>query len=378
MPDFSGQDSAFMRRALELGAQGEGRVAPNPPVGCVIVKNGAIAAEGWHDRYGGLHAEAMALSRLQPGEAESAVAYVTLAPCISYGKQPPCADALAAAGVKEVVIAVCDPNPQNQASLERLKNLGLGFRTGLLEEEARYLARGFFSRFRQNRPYVTLKYAMTLDGKIAAASGDSRWVSGPESREIVQDLRSRNDAVLVGIGTALADDPLLTVRNPVLARRSENGPHPQPLRVIADSHARLSPTAALFGNSPEPGGKVLVATLDGNAAARAAKLSAAGAEVVMTPERDGRICLKDLLALLLKRGVNNVLCEGGAAVAASLLAEEIVDEVIVFVAPKIVGGTQAPGPVGDLGIMRMADARKLRFKDVRSVAGDIMVRAEIA
>ncbi|MDR0361223.1 MAG: bifunctional diaminohydroxyphosphoribosylaminopyrimidine deaminase/5-amino-6-(5-phosphoribosylamino)uracil reductase RibD, partial [Planctomycetota bacterium] len=242
MDVFRPDETAHMARAIELARNGEGRVAPNPPVGCVLVRDGAVVGEGWHDRYGGPHAEAMALENAG-GRAKGTVAYVTLSPCASRGRQPPCAGALAHAEVAEVVAAVRDPNPKNASGIERLRELGVPVRVGLLAEEAEFLARGFFKRIRRGLPHVILKYAMTLDGKTAAASGDSRWVSGPKSREAVQDMRSRADAIMVGVGTALIDDPLLNVRGEALERRGGAERHPQPRRVILDSRMRLPPEA---------------------------------------------------------------------------------------------------------------------------------------
>lgn len=381
MDAFTDAEAGYMRRAIELAERGQGRTAPNPPVGCVLVKDGAIIAEGWHDRYGGLHAEAMALAALPPGEARGATAYVTLSPCATHGKQPPCADALAQAGVREVVAATVDPNPKNASGLDKLKTLGVPSRHGLLREEAEYAARGFFQRFRNGRPYVQLKYAMTLDGKIAASGGDSRWVTSPASREIVHDQRSRADAIMVGIGTALADDPLLTVRDPAWSRRGGVDCHRQPRRVVVDSGLRLPPSAAMLRDrdAPLPGGRVFVACLESADPDSGDQLEAAGAEVLrLPPAQNGGVSLAALLGELGKRGVDVVYCEGGSGLAAGLVAEELVDELIVFIAPKIVGGADAPGPVGDLGIAKMADARHLAVRETRRIGDDLMIRAVFA
>ncbi len=377
MDTFSTNETEYMRRALEIARNGEGRVSPNPPVGCVLVRDGHILAEGWHDRYGDLHAEAMALSQLPPGGAKGAVAYVTLSPCASQGKQPPCADALAKAEVAEVVAATVDPNPQNASGLERLKELGVPTRSGLLREEAEYLARGFFSRQIAGRPYVTLKYAMTLDGKIATATGDSRWISSEASREIVQDMRSRYDAVMVGIGTVAADNPLLNVREPVWSIRGGDDKHRQPVRVIVDTHCRMSAKALMLDKEKNPGGQVIIATLEGENNPRAAKLAQAGALILKVPGLDGRVCLKELMKQLSATGVNMILCEGGGCLAAGLLKESMLDDVVAFVAPKIVGGKGSLGPVGELGIYAMADARTLEICEWTTVATDIMIRAKV-
>ncbi len=368
----------FMRRALELAQQGEGRVSPNPPVGCVLVKQGAIIAEGWHDRLGGLHAEAMALAAAGDA-ARGATAYVTLSPCTTRGRQPPCADALIRAGVAEVLVAASDPNPSNNNGIAVLNRAGIPASAGLLREEAEYLARGFFSVQRTGLPHVTLKYAMTLDGKIAAASGDSKWISCPESRKVVQDMRSRHDAVLTGIGTALADDPLLNVRGPVWAERCagarDGAGHRQPLRIIVDSRCRLPESAALLRPpSPEnPGGKVILACVAGRDEGRAEQLRRAGAEVWAFASGDGRVPLRELLSRLGASGVNMVLAESGATLSAALLREKLVHEIVTFLAPKLIGGAGAPGPVGDMGLERMADAVALRVREWKFVENDIMI-----
>lgn len=370
---FTVSDLTFMHKALDLGKRGEGRVSPNPPVGCVLVRDGVIVGQGWHNRLGDLHAEAMAL-RNAGSAARGATCFVTLEPCATHGHQPPCADALIAAGVAEVVAATSDPNPKNCCGLDTLRAAGVKVRCGLMREEAQYMARGFFKLMQRRLPHVTLKYAMTVDGRIAASSGDSRWVSGRESREVVQDMRSRSDAILVGIGTALADDPRLNVRESTWSRRGGQENHPQPLRIIADSGCRLSPDAAMFRTIGQGGGNVLVAAAEGADSARIAALEQAGAEVLLLPEANGRIDLLSLMENLAKRGVAVVLCEGGAGLAAGLLLERLVDEVVAFVAPKIIGGVAAPGPIGELGLVRMAEAVEMRIKECKSVGNDILIR----
>jgi len=356
-----------------LARNGEGRVSPNPPVGCVLVKNGHVVGEGWHDRLGGLHAEAMALGNA--GEAaRGAACYVTLSPCTTTGRQPPCADALIAAGVGDVCIAAEDPNPQNANGADVLRRANIPVRTGLLKEESEYLARGFFKRQRRRLPYVTLKYAMTLDGKIASASGDSRWVSGPESRELVQDIRSRSDAIMVGSETALSDNPLLNIREPVLSRRGGFA-HPQPIRVVVDSRARLSLMAAMLDEGKGLGGPVIVAATDDAPRRKVMELADAGAEVVQFAAKDSRVPLTLLLSELEERGIGMVLCEGGGHLAAGLLAEGLVDEVVAFIAPKILGGRHAPGPVAELQLERMSDALPFAVGECLRVGDDIMIKA---
>lgn len=373
---WSADDERFMREAIALAATGEGRVSPNPPVGCVIVNNGVPVGKGWHDRLGGPHAEAMALA--DAGDAaRGGTAYVTLSPCTSHGRQPPCADALIRAGVERVVVAASDPNPCNCDGAEVLGRAGIRVEGGLLAEEAEYAARGFFKRIRTGLPYLTLKYAMTLDGRIAARTGDSRWVSGVESREWVQDFRSRVDAVLAGSGTALADDPLLNVRGAAWERRGGDT-HRQPLRVVVDGGYRLPATAAMLDESRGKGGRVLVAGVEGRNPAGARALAGAGAEVLAFQESaDGKVPLGELLRALAERGVDMALCEGGGGLAGALLENGLVDEAVVFVAPKIVGGQEAPGPVGGSGKTKMADAWQVKVLERRVMGEDVMVRGTV-
>ena len=368
---FTTIDEQYMRRAVELAKTGEGRVSPNPPVGCVLVKNGVVVGEGWHDRLGSLHAEAMALKNAG-AEAKGSTAYVTLSPCTTHGRQPPCADALIRAGVAKVLVAAPDPNPGNSAGIDVLNAAGIPARSGLLRDEAEYLARGFFSMMLTKMPYVTLKYAMTLDGKIAAASGDSKWISGPASRRVVHDMRSRHDAVLAGIGTALADNPLLNVREPTWTERG-GASHKQPIRVIVDSRCRLPADAALLDTKTNPGGPVVVACVAGRDEGRAAPLRRAGADVWEFESEDGKVPLRDLLSRLGSSGVSMVLCESGGTLAAALLRRKLIDEIAAFIAPKAIGGNDAPGPLGDMGLERMADAVPLRVKECKFVENDILI-----
>lgn len=370
---FTQDDAAYMREAILLASRGEGRVSPNPPVGCVLVKDGRIVGRGWHDRLGDLHAEAMAL-RDAGGNARGATAYITLSPCTSHGRQPPCSDALIRAGVAKAIAACRDPNPANTSGLEQLRQAGIEVADGLLREEAEYLARGFFSRVRRNRPFVTHKYAMTLDGKIATATGDSRWVSGPASRELVQDMRSRHDAVMVGVGTVLADDPALTVRDPVWSGRGGEAGHRQPLRVIVDSRASTPPASRLFDASLS-GGPVLIFVTEAADTERGDALRHAGAEVVPVPARTGGVSLEAVLSELARRGVGLVLSESGSRLGASLVREGWVDEIVAFIAAKLVGGDAAFSPFADIGVSRMAEARRLAVRECKTVDHDIVIRA---
>ncbi|MCC8166179.1 MAG: bifunctional diaminohydroxyphosphoribosylaminopyrimidine deaminase/5-amino-6-(5-phosphoribosylamino)uracil reductase RibD [Planctomycetes bacterium] len=372
---FTADDHDFMRQAIALARNGQGRVSPNPPVGCVIVRDGLVVGRGWHDRYGDLHAETAALK--EAGDrAVGATAYVTLSPCTTQGHQPPCTDALLAAKIGRVVAAATDPNRPNSDGIAVLREAGVVAEAGLLRDEAEYVAKGFFTMMRSGRPWVRLKYAMSIDGKIAAAGGDSRYVSGPESRALVMDMRSRCDAVMVGIGTVLADDPLLTVREPAWSARGGAARHRQPRRVVVDSNCRIAPDAAMLRD--ENGGKVVVLTVFGRNPERVDRLRRAGVTVLATPARNGRVHLPDGVAELGKIGLNDILVEGGGELAAGLLENGLIDELDAFIAPKLVGGREAPGPVAGRGITRMADATGLTVREWRRVGDDIYVNSLIA
>lgn len=374
------QDELFMKEAIDLAKTGLGRVAPNPPVGCVIARDGKIVGRGWHDRLGGVHAEVMALN--DAGEnARGAKAYVTLSPCTSHGRQPPCTLALIGAGVKRVFVAAEDPNPCNCSGIEVLKGAGIEAHSGLLGEEAEYLARGFFKKMRCGVPYVTLKYAMTLDGRIATATGDSRWISCAESREWVHVFRSQVDAVMVGSGTALTDNPLLNVRGEAWERcGGTRGRHRQPIRVVVDGGLQLTPEAAMFATGcgeDERGGRVIVAGVKGKNSEGARALRLAGAEVVEFESEGGKVPVGEVLEYLGEAGVNHILCEGGGGLAGVLVEGGWVDEVVVFIAPKIVGGVNAPGPVGGEGVGKMVNALGLNVRECKRVGDDVMICGQL-
>jgi diaminohydroxyphosphoribosylaminopyrimidine deaminase/5-amino-6-(5-phosphoribosylamino)uracil reductase len=317
------QDERWMRRALSLAARVDGRaVWPNPRVGCVLVKNGRVIAEGWHRKFGGPHAEAEALKKAG-AKAKGAAAYLTLEPCRSHPgkKTPPCADALKAAGVKKVVAAMRDPNPKMSGrGFDLLRRCGARVQCGLLADESSALNGPFIRRMRDRRPWIILKSALSLDGKAFARGGASRWITGPDAREAVHELRSKVDAVLVGIGTVLADDPALTA----------HGAGQDPLPVILDAKLRTPKRARILRGSRTP----LIFT------ARGGELL--GAEVLRAASSEGRLQLRPVLAELSKRGVGTLLVEGGPTVMESFLAAGYADEVWAFFAPKLLGGTSDP------------------------------------
>jgi diaminohydroxyphosphoribosylaminopyrimidine deaminase/5-amino-6-(5-phosphoribosylamino)uracil reductase len=340
--EFSEFDRAAMARALELAERGLETTHPNPRVGCVIARRERIIAEGWHERAGGLHAEAMALQAAS-GRAADATAYVTLEPCSHRGRTPPCADALIEARIGRVVYAIGDPNPKvNGQGAEALRRAGISVQSGLLREPAEELNAGFIRRMRDGRPWVRIKMAMSLDGRTALASGKSQWITGEESRNDVQRWRARSSAVLTGVGTVLADNPRLTVR----ARLATA---PQPLRVILDSRMRTPPAARLFDF---PGDVLLLTTAEfssADVAARAAALQTRGARVegMSRTTVDGgalthRADLHAVLARLAELEVNEVLIEAGPTLSGAFVRQGMADELLIYVAPTLLGGDARP------------------------------------
>lgn len=359
------RDTRFMRRALRLAARGLGRVSPNPAVGAVVVQGEKIVGEGFHGFCGGPHAEVAALRAAGP-RSDGATLYVTLEPCNHYGRTPPCTDAILSAGVKRVVVAVRDPNPHVRGGgIERLRAEGVQVVEGVLQEHAAKLNEAFFKWSRSGLPFFTLKSAVTLDGKTATRTGESKWITGEASRRLVHRLRDRTDAILTGVNTVLVDNPLLSTR----IGRCKNVHHP--LKVVADSQARTPPTARLL--SDESPGATVIATTALAPRMRRESLERAGAEVWVLPERDGNV---DLLALAKKlgaRGVLSVLIEAGGRLAAGALAAGIVDKVLFFVAPKIIGGEDAPTAVEGNGIAQLADVIKLDGLSLRRLGQDILI-----
>jgi diaminohydroxyphosphoribosylaminopyrimidine deaminase/5-amino-6-(5-phosphoribosylamino)uracil reductase len=355
----------FMSRALVLAEQGRSSTLPNPMVGCVLVKGGdEIVGEGWHERAGNDHAEARALA--QAGErARGATAYVTLEPCNHHGNTPPCTDALIAAGVRRVVIASSDPDPRVSGSgIKRLQEAGIAVVEGVLRDEADAQNAAYLRMQRAGRPFVLYKTAMTLDGKIATRSGQSRWITGEDARELVQLWRSRLDAVAVGINTVLLDDPLLTAR--VSGGRT-------PLKVVFDSVARTPPGARLF--EPDAEGRaprVVLFTTEKAPAERVRALADAGAEIVQVSAQRGRALVTEALRELKARGVRSLLLEGGGTLAWSFLEAEAVDRVAWFIGPKLLGGAGAT-PLGGMGVSGMADALELEAMRAEMVGDDLLI-----
>lgn len=361
MTQFTAADERWMARALELAEKGRYSTDPNPRVGCVLVRDGEAVGEGWHERAGEPHAEINALTAAGDA-ARDAVAYVTLEPCAHHGRTPPCVNAIVEAGVRRVVVAHEDPNPKvSGRGLEELQMAGVEVAIGLLAREARALNRGFLMRHTRGRPWFTLKVAMSLDGRTALANGDSRWISGEPARREVQYLRAASSAIVSGIGTILADNPRLTVRL--------DGEWRQPARVVLDPSLRCPPDARLF----DGGGAVFViASRDDSARVRA--LSAAGATVIRLPARDGRADLEALAAWLAEQHFNEVLVEAGATLSGALLEAGLIDELIVYLAPALLGSSGralfALPPIA-----QMSARRELEIGDVRRIGDDWRITA---
>jgi len=352
-----------MRAALALAARGLGRTWPNPSVGCVLVRDGHVVGRGWTQPGGRPHAETEALVRA--GEAaRGATAYVSLEPCAHTGKTPPCADALIAAGIGRVVAAVEDPDPRvSGRGLVRLRDAGVAVVSGVCAVEAAELNAGFFTRIKQGRPLVSLKLATSLDGRIATRSGESQWITGDAARQRAHALRATHDAILVGTGTALADDPELTCRLPGLGDRS-------PVRVVLDRQLRLPASAKLFTTAHEV--PTWVMTAPASDRARRQALGAVGAELIdVATDGDGPLSLAAVLTALAGRGITRLLVEGGSAISASLLRENLVDRIHCFRAAMMIGGDGLPVAAA-LGIERLADARRFERVDTDIVGTDIL------
>ena len=360
---FSAVDHGMMARALQLAERGLWTTSPNPRVGCVIVSDGGIVGEGWHEKAGEPHAEVHAL-RAAGEQARGATAYVTLEPCSHYGRTPPCAEALIAAGVSRMVAAMRDPNPLVAGKgLGMLEAAGIQTACGLLENEARELNIGFVSRMTRGLPWVRLKVAASLDGKTALNNGVSQWITGPEARRDGHAWRARACAILTGIGTVRDDDPSLTVRDVVTTR--------QPLRVIVDSKLETPLDAKIL-----KGGPVLIAAAV-NLENRTKSLTDAGAEVIILPNPQGKVELRDLLQALAKRGINEVHAEAGFKLNGSLLREGLVDEFLIYLAPCLIGH-EAAGLFNLPALTRLDGKRRLQIRDLRQVGADIRVLARPA
>lgn len=355
-------DRDYMKMALDLAAEAIGRTSPNPMVGAVVVREGEIVGAGFHARAGTPHAEVVALKNAGD-RAGGSTLYVTLEPCCHRGRTGPCTEVVIAAGVRRVVAATADPNPLVAGKgLNRLREAGLEVDVGVMEEEARKLNEVFIKFITTGRPFVVMKAAVSLDGKIATRSGDSKWITGPEAREYGHRLRDRYDAIMVGVNTVLADDPALTARLPQGGR--------DPVRIIMDSSARTPPGARVIKGPSEAPAVIMVT--DSAPRDRVLKLREAGAQVITLPANgEGRVDVPALMGHLAGREITSVLIEGGGEVHASALSSGIVDKVVWFIAPMLIGGRDAPGPLAGRGPERLPEAVVLEQVSVSRVGNDI-------
>ena len=377
MPDSNIQaptanDAVWMARALQLAAKGLMTTGVNPRVGCVLVKDDRLIGEGWHERAGEGHAEVMALrdAERRGNAVRGATAYVTLEPCAHHGKTPPCAEALIKAGVSRVVAAMEDPNPLVAGQgFALLQQAGIEVAAPLMAAEAEALNIGFVQRMRQGKPWVRLKMAGSLDGRSALANGQSQWITGPEARADGHCFRARAQAIITGVGTLIADDPLLTVRDVALPVGQSGKPVAlaTPMRVVLDSHLRMPPTARILQ------GGCLVATASSDAT-KIEALRAAGAEVICLPDTNARVDLAALLDHLAKRGVNEVHVEGGSRLSGVFLKSDLVDELLLYMAPTLLG-SDARGWFDDLNFISLNQKVALKFEDVRMVGADLRILA---
>jgi diaminohydroxyphosphoribosylaminopyrimidine deaminase/5-amino-6-(5-phosphoribosylamino)uracil reductase len=360
-------EEKYMRVALRLAAKAKGRTSPNPMVGAVVVKSGRVIASAYHRKAGEPHAEALALQKAGM-RAKGATLYVTLEPCSHVDKRtPPCAPIVIQSGVKRVVVSMIDPNPYVKGSgVRMLRKTGIEVTIGVLEDEAKKLNEVFIKYITTGMPFVTMKIAQTLDGKIATASGESQWITGEEARAEGHRLRDINDAILVGSNTVLKDDPSLTMR----IRDGKD-----PIRIVLDSRLRTPPTAKII--KQQSPAKTYIATLPSASREKMVALLDAGAEIILAKPKDGKVDLKSLMKQIAGFGITSVLIEGGAEVHASALKAGIVDKVVMFVAPMLMTGHDSLGSIGGRSPKRLSNATKLRRVSTRFVGEDVMVEGYI-
>lgn len=358
-------DREYMLRAMKLAARGIGKVNPNPLVGAVIVKGGKIIGEGWHEYYGGWHAERNAFLNCSE-DTSGATLYVTLEPCCHYGKTPPCTEIIIERKISRVVIGLMDPNPLvGGKGRSCLQQAGIEVIAGVEEEKLREQNRVFLKYITTKLPYVVLKTAMSLDGKIATCTGDSKWITGEEARQRVQQMRSEYRGIVTGIGTVLADDPMLNCR-------LEGEPR-QPIRIVVDSLARIALESRLVQTA-----KVYPTMVACTGKAKEEKIKAlksAGVRILFCAEQEGRVDIADLLRLLGEEKIDSVLLEGGGELNYSFVEKGVVDEVYAFIAPKIIGGQQAKTPVEGRGFSSISEVREWRRMEVEKVGDDVLLRA---
>ena len=361
----------YMEHALGLAVKAQGRTSPNPMVGAVLVKDGYILGEGFTRPAGGPHAEIVALAEAGVS-AQGSTLYVTLEPCAHHGRTAPCADALIAAGVKEVYSSIEDPNPDVCGKGHaRLRDAGIPVHTGISQSAAAEINKPFFKYVASGQPWVTAKFAVSLDGKLATNMGESQWITGEQSRQRVHHIRNVTDAILVGAGTVLSDDPSLTTR---LQDSNENIRNP--LRIVLDSRGRVSPKARVY--HPDTPGNSVLATTSQTKLSYCKRLESQGVTIWNLPEdANGRVNLKSLLNKIGEEEMLTLLVEGGSEILGAFVADGLLDQVCAFFAPIIIGGKDAPGPVGEPGIGRLADALHLSNIVTENIGDDILVKGDV-
>jgi diaminohydroxyphosphoribosylaminopyrimidine deaminase/5-amino-6-(5-phosphoribosylamino)uracil reductase len=361
------EEQKYIRRAISLAKKGLGWVNPNPLVGAVIVKNGHIIGEGYHAYFGGPHAEATAIENARES-VKGATLYVTMEPCSHHGKTPPCTDPIIRKGIRKVVVGMKDPNPLvNGKGLKILIGAGIDVKTGIEEAAVLEMNEQFVKYIVTGMPFCTLKTAMTLDGKIATVENASRWISCEESRKVVHELRQQYSAIMVGINTVLFDDPLLNTRR--IRKKSRD-----PLKVIVDSSGKIPMDAKVLKVNPQ---LVLLATTDKIDRRKKQDLERLGVQVLVCPQKEEKVDLGSLMFTLGKMDIDSVLLEGGSTLAFSALRDGIVDKVVSFIAPKIIGGANAPSPVGGKGLSSMEDAIGVTDWNYRKTGSDILIEGYI-
>ena len=366
---WSTTDRKFMEHALALASKARGHTSPNPLVGAVIVRNGRIVGEGYHQKAGDAHAEIHALNQAKE-LAEGATMYVTLEPCCHWGRTPPCTESVIRAKLADVLVAMEDPNPQVAGNgIRQLQEAGMHVQVGLCGAESQRLNEVFIKYITTKRPFVILKSAISLDGKIATASGESQWITSEPSRLKGHEVRAQVDAILVGVGTVIQDNPALTVRLP--EKQNED-----PTRIIVDSRGRTPPGAKVF--NPDSNAGALIAVTECAPLEKIEALKSAGADVLTIEEDGGRVCLRSLMRVLGQMEITSVLIEGGGEINAAALQAGIVDKLMFFVAPKLIGGKDAPGPVGGVGIAHLAEAFELHNVTTSQIGADFLIEGYLS
>ncbi|WP_141433825.1 bifunctional diaminohydroxyphosphoribosylaminopyrimidine deaminase/5-amino-6-(5-phosphoribosylamino)uracil reductase RibD [Bacillus sp. 03113] len=357
-------DQMFMKMALDLAATAKGKTNPNPVVGAIIVKDGVVVGSGIHRKAGEPHAEVHAF-RMAENHAKGATLYVTLEPCSHYGKTPPCAELVRDSGVRRVVVAMKDPNPQVAGrGIDLLREAGIDVEVGILEEEASLLNERFIHNMISKTPFVISKTAMTLDGKIAAYNGHSKWITGEAARETVHQLRNEVDSILVGIGTVLADDPMLTTRLP------EGGKNP--IRIVLDSHLRIPLDAKITDCSQA---KTWIVTQKDSDPKKVEALKEKGVEIIIAPSNSSGLDLHSIMDVLYEKGVTDLLVEGGGEINAAFLRAGLIHKFLVYVAPKVLGGRDSIAPFTGENVEKMDEALELKFHSVEKIGTDLCITA---